>query len=355
MSTTNRPSEAIKAEERASASDGGWVRFPEQPQPHSMLMVFETYAYDNFAGSYQEKITSPLSSLFSGGTRSSGLGIRSINSVELPFPKQLTDATSMIFNDMQQNPLIEGLALKLAAGLDAGSATLGDIPSQLQAGGAKIAAAMSGGGDVNAALSAMGAQIAGTGTADAAGATMYLLRKFMPEIVGNSINLAMGQTLNPRETIVFQGVELKTHTFSWDLYPSSAADSGRIQDIINMLKKNVLPTTRDLGSGPGVIKQAFLQYPSVCKMHLIGVDQEYFMKFKPAMVKSVTVDYGAGGTLAVMKGGRPAGVNIQITLQELQIETANDYGAVSLQPMNAQEPEELALNYVEPNPNVRTA
>ena len=72
----------------------------------------------------------------------------------------------MIFNDMQQNPLIEGLALKLAAGLDAGSATLGDIPSQLQAGGAKIAAAMSGGGDVNAALSALGTQIAGTGTAD---------------------------------------------------------------------------------------------------------------------------------------------------------------------------------------------
>jgi c-di-GMP-binding flagellar brake protein YcgR len=90
-------------------------------------------------------------------------------------------------------------------------------------------------------------------------------------------------------------------------------------------------------------------------MHLIGVDQEYFMKFKPAMVKSVTVDYGAGGTLAVMKGGRPAGVNIQITLQELQIETANDYGAVSLQPMNAQEPEELALNYTEPDQNYGVA
>jgi hypothetical protein len=45
----------------------------------------------------------------------------------------------------------------------------------------------------------------------------------------------------------------------------------------------------------------------------------------------MTVDYGAGGQLGIMAGGRPAGVNIALTFQELQIETAEDYGATSEQ------------------------
>ena len=322
--TSNRPDQAIREAEIANAAVGGYIRFPEKPQPHTMLMVFEEYDYSKFADSYQGKLTTPLAGIFESSSRSAGLGIRSSTSIELPFPKQLSDTTSLIYNDMQQNPMIEGLALQLASSLDAGSSSLGDLPQQLQAGGAKIHAAMSGGGDVNSAIKAAGQQIASTGTADAANASMYLLRKFMPDFIGNSVNLALGQTLNPRETISFQGVQLKTHTFSWDLYPSSAKDSGRIQDIINLLKKSVLPVTRDLGSGALSIKKAFLQYPNVCKLFLIGVDSEYFMKFKPAMVTSVNIDYGAGGNLAIMKGGRPAGVSIQITLQELQIETAND-------------------------------
>jgi hypothetical protein len=62
-------------------------------------------------------------------------------------------------------------------------------------------------------------------------------------------------------------------------------------------------------------------------VYLIGVNREYYMKFKTSMVTSFGVDYGAGGTLSIMKGGKPAGVNISMQLSELEIETAHDYGA----------------------------
>lgn len=333
MSQTVRPDEVIRREERINQGAAGVARFPDKPQPHTMLMVFEKYDYSKFASAYQGKLNNPVNNALSQSKRGVGLGLRGSNSIELPFPKQLTDTMSMIFSDMQQNPLIEGLALKLADSIGAGNATLSDIPAQLQSLGAQIGAAMAGGGDVNAAIKSMGTAIASLGTADAANASMYLLRKYIPDAIGGSINLALGQTLNPRETLSFQGVELKTHTFSWDLYPSSARDSAKIQDIINILKQNTLPITSDLGNGGLSIKQAFLEYPSVCKVFLVGVDNSYFMKFKPAMVKSVTIDYAAGGTMAIMKGGKPGGVTIQMTLQELQIETANDFGAKAPEPL----------------------
>jgi len=54
------------------------------------------------------------------------------------------------------------------------------------------------------------------------------------------------------------------------------------------------------------------------------------MKFKPAMVTNFTVEYGAGGTMALLKGGKPAGVTISLSMQELAIETAEDYGEAAL-------------------------
>ena len=68
-------------------------------------------------------------------------------------------------------------------------------------------------------------------------------------------------------------------------------------------------------------------------MYLIGVSKEHYIKFKPAMVTSFNVDYGAGGNMSFMKCGKPAGVNIALNLTELEIETAEDYGAASGAPV----------------------
>ena len=334
----NRPEEAIAAAEYASASDGNFIKFPDKPYPHSMLLVFEEYSYGKLSTEFAKNLSGKQGDTGWGSTnRQSGIELRSTRSVELPFPKQLQDATGLIYNNMQQDPLIEASVQKMADFAN-GSAALGDVnvSSLLQDIGAGAAGVTGVGGGLNAA----GAAVAKTGVTDAANAAMYLLRKNLPN--AGSVNLALGQTLNPRETIAFEGVQLKSHTFNWDLYPSNAQDSARIQDIISQMKKSVLPVTRDLGQGDVAIKKAFLQFPNMCKIYLIGVDSQYFMKFKPAMVTSMTVDYGAGGNLAIMQGGRPAGVNISITLQELQIETANDYGAISPTPMEGRSFEEIA-------------
>jgi hypothetical protein len=329
---------AEKRKELESASNN-MLKFPARQQPHSLLMIFEKYSYKGFADAYQNKqFNNTVGGLFAGLTsnRQAGIGLRSTSSVELPFPKNLNDNLGLIYSDMQQSPLIEKAAImagdffKNAGGSGDGS-TLSDIPKLLQNMGANGAQAYSGGGGMGKAIGALASSIAATGVSDATNVATYLLRKTLNTLpgVGDSIDLARGQTLNPRETLAFQGVNLKTHQFQWDLYPESESDSGRIKSIINTLKKNVLPVTRDIGTGKLAIKKAFLEYPHTCKMYLIGVDDEYFMQFKPCVIKSVNIDYGPGGGVSIMKGGKPAGVTLQLEMQELQIETAEDYGAQS--------------------------
>jgi len=300
------------------------LRFPDKPFPHSILLVFKRYSYDGYG---QDGATGSFNSLLRAARdstgRSSGLGLRSASSIELPFPKQLVDNTSLRMNGFERDILTEQIAQRINGYLEGGSgSTVSDIPGIIQSMGAGMSSMLT--DSTNGSLNAMLKKALGASVADVASAAQYLLRKSLPGDIQKSINTATGQAINPRETMAFEGVNLRTHQFNWDLFPSNMADSERIREIVNVIKRNSLPETVSLGT----ISKAFLRYPSTVDMYLIGVNREYYMKFKTSMVTSFGVDYGAGGTLSIMKGGKPAGVNISMQLSELEIETAHDYGAV---------------------------
>ena len=311
----NRP----EVYERRSAGENtnSYQSFPAQPHPHSMLMVFKKYDYKEFANGFNRR----EETLVTRAGRASGVSLKSANSIELPFPKNLTDATDLRINGFERDPFVETIAQKLNS--FAGGADVQNIPDLLQSTGAGLASALSG-GNLGAGLNNIASQFLGTSIKDVASGAQYLLRNspLMSGTVGKSVDIATNQTLNPRETLAFEGVNLRSHQFSWDLYPSNATDSERIRNIITAIKRNSLPTVTDLAGIP----KAFLQYPSTVDMYLLGVNEDHFIKFKTSMVTQFTVDYGAGGGVAIMKGGKPAGVSIQLSFQELEIETAHDYG-----------------------------
>lgn len=318
---TSRPEVFRRDAELASASNN--LRFPDKPNPHSMLLVFKQYDYDRYASGDFASLRN--ANLGSGGSgRSSGIGLRTTNSIELPFPKQLTDSTSLRINSFERDVFTEQIARRIQDYLSGGadSSSVGDIPAILQSMGAGFSQMLTGGvGDVGDILGSVG----GTSLADVATSAQYLLRSRLPGDISRSIDLVTEQTINPRETLAFEGVNLRTHQFNWDLYPSNFADSERIREIVNLVKRNSLPTTQSLGT----IEKAFLRYPSTVDMYLIGVNREHYIKFKTSMITSFTVDYGAGGSMSFLKGGKPAAVNIAINATELEIETAEDYGAAS--------------------------
>lgn len=333
--TTSRP-EVYRGLKEKNSAMGIINRFPAKPTPHTILFVFKEFNYE--AGYAQSEYAvgldgeSGLINAATNGRRSSGVGIRSEKSVELPFPKQLQDASNIMLNGMSRDPLVEQATNYLNKIAMGGEGTLGDLPGTIQQLGVKVAQSMAGGGGQSGAVTAIketAQAIAGTSNKDAALIGRYLLQKFSPLIgdVGQSINLAAGQVLNPKETLVFEGVQLRQHQFNWELFPESPEDSSRINEIIKTIKQSTLPQTVDFRAAGFDFNRAFLKFPHVVYTYLLGVDNNSFMKFKPAMVTNFTVDYGAGGMMAILKGGKPAGVTISLSMQELAIETAEDYGA----------------------------
>jgi hypothetical protein len=114
------------------------------------------------------------------------------------------------------------------------------------------------------------------------------------------------------------------------MFPSNENDTNTIKQIVDFLKRKSLPTVqgvtagKDGGEVPG-LSRAFLKYPSVVYLNLLGVNEDYFVRFKPCMISNVTVSYGQGGFVTIMNGGVPNSVSLSITFQELSIQTSDDY------------------------------
>ncbi len=298
----------------------GYQCFPEQPHAHSCLLVFKDFSYNDIKiGNKTGLARTPFQQAFND--RSSGARLRGSDTIELPFPKALLDNTGLRINANERDPFVEGIASKVNDFISGqGSMTAAQIPQMLQGMGASMAKA--GGGDIVGAAGSLVKDVLGTDIKDVASAAQYLLRDKLGSEISRSIDLVTGQTINPRETLAFEGVNLRAHQFSWDLFPNSATDSERIKNIVNMIKRKSLPEVTSLTGIP----KAFLQYPSIVDVYLLGVNSEHFIKYKSSMITEFSVDYGAGGGVAIMKGGKPAGVTLSLNMTELEIETSHDYG-----------------------------
>ena len=313
-------------QQQQSTSTGGHLTFPTTQTAHSILFVFKKYAYKPFgqggfdAPGREIRRDGRTNNTFGRkGNRSSAVGLTGIDSIQLPFPKQLVDATGLKVNGFERSGLTAMAIEALSASADGLEGNIASIPGKLQNIGKGLADITSGSGDVEQIMK----DALGTEIRDVGAAARYLLQNTLSGDAGATASAILERALNPKETLAFEGVNLKSHQFNWDLYPSNQQDSERIKQIIRRIKTKILPKVRD--DGVFGVQKAFLEYPSMVDIYLIGVDETHYMKFKTCMVTDFTVDYGAGGGVAIMKGGKPAGVNLSMTLQELEAHTADDY------------------------------
>ena len=148
--------------------------------------------------------------------------------------------------------------------------------------------------------------------------------------IQDGIGAALANTVNQHQTLTFDGVSLKQHTFNFEFAPETPQQSDNLRRAIRQLKKHSLPSfqgiTENLGS-ENFASRGLLTYPSLMKIAFHGIDDDYFFKFKPALLSNVTVDYTPHGNslLRGQGGGRPAFINIGLTFVEQAIWTQADY------------------------------
>jgi len=345
------PTAVIRRAKRDS-SQTAELSFPTKNHVHGIQLIFKEYS---FAGLVANGSGRTLNSVQQSTAGSHFAQKKTQQSFFLPFPTSLQDSTGLSYNSFERDLVMsvagEAISSQLASfEKDGAPITAGGV-SRLQTYGGELTDAFNTAkGDNQAKAIAVANKVAkdagnklelGTQSAKLFGA--YLARNFAGDI-SKTIAMDVGQAINPSETLAFEGVDLKSYTFDWDLYPESKEDSDRIKQIIKTLKRRILPTTSgggfgesaagllkgfglDAGVGEGsAIHRMFLRYPDAVYINLIGVDPTHFPQFKPAMCTGMDVDYGAAGSMVIAKGGRPAAVNISLSFSELVIHTAEDYG-----------------------------
>lgn len=283
------PVDSIMENNRRNNTEVASLRFPQDLGAHAMILNFKDYTYGG--GTVQNSVTS--------------------GSIALPLPKSLQDNYSPNIKDAE-------LGIIGAATADAASAIInGPNPARV---------------NINDIMQQNGNF--GTVASNAAAAMRYFTRAGLGSIapdIGMGIDAATGTAVNPQQTILFDGVALKSFTFEWSFSPKNASESETLRKIINTIRAASLPAyASPFGAAPNTgtsLSRGLLKFPKMVDIFLVGVDSSYFVQYKTGMITQLTVDYTPNG-VAMYKGetgARPSFVNISMSMKEAAIHTRDDY------------------------------
>ena len=275
-------------------------------------------------------------------------------SVALPLPTNLLDSSRIDIGGRQVGTMGQ-LVADISAGLDDLRGTgesISSVAGQTLAGSKKMleqSAKMAGGifanGGENAGQEIINAFQTGVGALKTVGG--YALRgvasKLSPQ-VAQAFGASVGNAMNPHQTLVFDGVDLKIHNFDWNFAPRNQAETDELGTIINSIQYYIHPEYKSpFGTDVGIetIDRGLLDYPALLKVQLLGLNKNFVVNFnKFMMVQQFNVDYTSNG-LSLNRGGNPAMVRCNMNVMETQIRTKDDYseragfGSALTGPVNA--------------------
>lgn len=307
-STTAYPRDII-ANRKSSLNGLNILSFPNNLGSHATLLIFKKYTYQSPGARNINKIDRTTLTKEELGSAS----------ILLPLPREIKDSYSIDVSNFNQDMFGDAISQGGSYALNNdGSVNVTNILENIGLPSTQSLVSTAGGAIGSLASRFLGSRTSGLG----AGAIGALLPSGGG--IAASLEAGAGAVVNPKQALQFKGIDMKTHNFSWTMAPKSPDESDKILNITNTIKRNALPSYTDLGP----LKRAFINYPSTVDIYFFGIDQAYFMYFKTCMINSVNIDYSPNG-LAVLRGGKPAMINLNLSLKEMDIHTAEDYGAES--------------------------
>lgn len=169
--------------------------------------------------------------------------------------------------------------------------------------------------------------------------------------IGNAFNADPRQSLgaqeqllglieNPNLALLFKGIKLRNHVFSWKFLPRNKEESRLIKTLVTQLKSDALPpanqsalleTARDIGGielPPSATGQSsfVLGYPCVAFIKIRGLNHDLItFNRHGCVISDIRVSYSEGEVAFFKDSYEPAEINLSIQLQERSIVTREDH------------------------------
>mgnify|MGYP003150437933 FL=1 len=133
-----------------------------------------------------------------------------------------------------------------------------------------------------------------------------------------------GAVLNPNMELLFNGVQLRSFSFSFDFAPRDENESIVIKKIIRAFKKSLNAKN---GSTDESSSGLFIKAPDVFQLTYKtgGKNHEFLHKFKPMALLNIAVNYTGAGTYATFDNTAPVHTKVDLTFQELNPIYSEDY------------------------------
>lgn len=141
----------------------------------------------------------------------------------------------------------------------------------------------------------------------------------LSDSVGSAVDKATGSILNPYQALVFQGINLRSHQFTYRFSPSSPEESAVLKKIVSELKIRMHPQLDNM----------LYNFPDICDISFGTKGDPYF--FKTCFLESMTVNYAPAGQPAFFAGTKqPTEIEISLTFKETTPVTREDFETPSL-------------------------
>ena len=163
-------------------------------------------------------------------------------------------------------------------------------------------------------------------------ATSYAAAKAVGSFGGNVtaegiLARSTGQVLNSNMELLFQGVQLRSFNFSFNLAPRFKKEADEVKQIIRTFKQSMAAKTSG-GTGAGL----FISSPEVFQLtYKSGNKKHPFLpSFKPCALVNMGVDYAASNVYATYEDATPVHMRLSLSFQELNPIYFDDYDKIPL-------------------------
>ena len=219
--------------------------------------------------------------------------------IKLPLPTNLIDAIQLAYTDLSLGMFGGPILDSIAEGVNAYNTSAGSTINKM-------------GKFARAGFDSMKNRLRDENVLYAIGR-----RLLTNSTLGSAVDLVAGNTPNPHMAVTFNGVNLRKHTYSWRLSPTSEEESKSIRAIVRNLQAAALPKESSKG--------LMLSFPDIA---IVEINPMQLMTFRPCAIDNVVVNYTPNGVPAFFasKGGARAGhpveMELSVTLREIDIHTA---------------------------------
>jgi len=229
----------------------------------------------------------------------------------LPIPQNISDTVSVTWGDDTINALEGGaIAVANAAQVDPVAAAQKSIDLLKSA----VPKALENESTMNAVKNAISGLAVG-GLGGNVSATGLITR-------------ATGMVMNNNLELLFQGVNLRSFPFTFDLAPRSREEAQEILLIIRTLKKEMTARNNAAKVGGNTEDVAvFISSPSIFQLTYKsgGGKHPFLHTFKPCALTGCGVNYTASGTYATYENGTPVHMQLTLEFKELNPIYSEDY------------------------------